>query len=58
MKHVYYPINWMNRWEEYFLAMDTYQKEGKNEHDDAEDATTPIAEMVQNDYEDSIEILK
>ena len=38
--------------------MYTYKKEVKNEHDDAPDATTGIAEMVQNDYENAIEILK
>lgn len=58
IKHIFYPVNWYIRWPEYFEAMDTYQKEGKNEHDDAPDATTGIAEMIQNDYENAIEILK
>lgn len=58
MHHIYFPVNWYIRWSEYFEAMDTYQKEGKNEHDDAQDATTGIAEMIQSDYEDPIEVLK
>lgn len=46
MEHVYYPVNWHDRWPEYFDAMTRYQKEGKNAHDDAPDATTGIAEKV------------
>lgn len=46
MNHVYYPVNWMDRWPEYYNAMNTYQKEGKNKHDDGPDATTGIAEKI------------
>lgn len=46
MQHVYYPANWKNRWPEYHKAMSTYQREGKNKHDDAPDATTGIAEKI------------
>lgn len=46
MNHVYYPINWRDKWPEYYKAMNEYQKEGKNAHDDAPDATTGIAEVV------------
>ena len=46
MEHVYFPINWRDRWPEYHEAMVKYQKEGKNAHDDAPDATTGIAEKV------------
>ena len=46
MDHVYFPVNWRDRWPEYFEAMNKYQKEGKNKHDDAPDATTGIAEKV------------
>ncbi|SDF61532.1 hypothetical protein SPACI_040660 [Sporomusa acidovorans DSM 3132] len=44
MQHVYYPVNWRDRWPEYHDSMIKYQKEGKNKHDDAQDATTGIAE--------------
>ena len=46
MDHVYYPANWRDRWPEYHDAMIKYQKEGKNKHDDAPDATTGIAEKI------------
>ena len=46
MEHVYYPANWKDRWPEYYDAMQRYQREGKNKHDDAPDATTGIAEKM------------
>lgn len=46
MQHVYYPEDWKNRWPEYYKAMLKYQREGKNKHDDAPDATTGIAEKI------------
>lgn len=46
MNHIYYPVNWKDRWPEYYKAMNSYQKEGRNAHDDAPDATTGIAEKV------------
>lgn len=46
MDHIYYPADWRFRWPEYFKAMTEYQKEGKNKHDDAPDATTGIAEKI------------
>ncbi|WP_367569053.1 phage terminase large subunit [Lacrimispora sp.] len=44
MQHIYYPEDWRNRWPEYYNAMNRYQREGQNKHDDAPDATTGIAE--------------
>lgn len=46
MDHVYYPKNWKDRWSDYYNAMVKYQREGKNAHDDAPDATTGIAENI------------
>lgn len=46
MNHIYYPKNWRNRWPEYYNAMAKYQREGKNKHDDAPDATTGVAEKI------------
>ncbi len=46
MEHIYFPVNWNDRFPEYFEAMTKYQKEGRNAHDDAPDATTGIAEKV------------
>lgn len=47
MNHIYFPVNWKDKWPEYYLSMTKYQKEGKNEHDDAQDATTGIAEKIE-----------
>ncbi len=44
--HIYFPANWRDRWPEYYSAMARYQREGKNAHDDAPDATTGIAEQL------------
>src|SRR3712207_3408324 len=46
MDHIYYPANWRDRWPEYYKAMTTYQREGKNKNDDAPDATTGVAEKI------------
>ena len=47
MEHVYFPENWRDRWKDYHEAMSKYQREGKNAHDDAPDATTGIAEKIE-----------
>lgn len=44
MQHIYYPEDWRNRWPDYYNAMNRYQREGQNKHDDAPDATTGVAE--------------
>ncbi len=44
MEHVYFPVNWADKWPEFYKAITTYQKEGKNKHDDAPDVLTGIAE--------------
>jgi len=46
MDHVYFPANWGDRWPEYYKAMHSYLREGKNAHDDAPDATTGVAEVM------------
>lgn len=46
MDHVYFPEGWRNKWPELYQALTTYQKEGKNAHDDAPDALTGIAEKM------------
>ncbi len=46
MNHIYFPVNWKDRFPEYYEVMSKYQKEGKNAYDDAPDATTGIAEKV------------
>ena len=46
MEHVYFPDGWRNRWPELYQNLMTYQREGKNAHDDAQDALTGIAEKI------------
>ena len=46
MDHIYYPINWGIKWPKYYDDMYSYQREGKNEHDDAQDCTTGVAECT------------
>ena len=45
-EHVYYPEDWGNRWSEYYKAMTSFKREGKNKNDDAPDCTTGVAEQV------------
>lgn len=44
MEHIYFPENWRDRYPEAYDHLMKYQKEGKNAHDDIEDALTGIAE--------------
>lgn len=44
--HVYYPDDWATRWPDFYESMVSYQREGKNAHDDAPDAVTGIAETI------------
>lgn len=46
MNHIYFPINWKDKWPDYYKAMNEYQREGQNKNDDAPDATTGVAEFV------------
>jgi predicted phage terminase large subunit-like protein len=44
MNNVYFPVNWEDRFPDFAVAIRTYQKEGKNAHDDAPDALTGVYE--------------
>lgn len=46
MNNLFYPVNFMDRWPDYYKDMKKYQREGKNEHDDAPDCTTGVMELV------------
>jgi len=48
VNNVFFPLNWRDRWPEFYKAVTEYQKEGKNKHDDAADSLTGIAELTQN----------
>ena len=45
-EHIYFPRNWKNRWNDYYMAMKSYQAKGNNKHDDGPDATTGICEKM------------
>lgn len=47
MNKLHFPINWRERWPEYYKDMNKFQRKGKNAHDDAPDATTGLAEIIQ-----------
>lgn len=44
MNNIYFPIDWEDRWPEFADTIRHYQREGKNEHDDAPDALTGVYE--------------
>lgn len=46
MDHIYMPEDWKERWPEFYKALTRYQREGKNEHDDAPDALTGVSEKI------------
>lgn len=48
MDHIYFPRNWVDRFPEFAKAILTYQKEGKNKHDDGPDCLTGVAEKINN----------
>lgn len=45
---IYFPMDWKSRYNEYYRSMKEYQRQGKNEHDDAQDCTTSIAEELDS----------
>ena len=46
--NIYMPIDWKNKWSEFAKDIISYQKEGKNKHDDGPDTLTGIAEKTIN----------
>lgn len=46
--NIYMPVDWKNKWSEFAKDIISYQKEGKNKHDDAPDALTGVAEKTIN----------
>jgi len=46
MEHIYFPVNWKDKWPDFFGAINSYQKEGKNKNDDGPDTLTGIAEKI------------
>lgn len=49
MEQVIMPTDWQQRWPEFAKHVKRYQRKGKNDHDDAEDALTGFVEMINGD---------
>lgn len=49
MDQIIMPKDWENRWPEFAKHVKKYQRKGKNDHDDAEDALTGFVELVNGD---------
>ncbi len=45
-QNCYFPYNWEHNHADFYTALKTYTAQGKNKHDDAPDALTGAAEMV------------
>ena len=46
---VSFPEDWAIRWPEFYEAITSYQREGKNDHDDAPDALTGVVETINEE---------
>jgi predicted phage terminase large subunit-like protein len=46
--HIIMPFNWKNKWPEFYKQLLSYQKKGKNLHDDAPDVLAAIYDAVAN----------
>lgn len=49
INHVFFPQGWNYKYPKFYEHIVTFQKEGKNKHDDAEDCLTGLVEMVAVD---------
>lgn len=45
--NLWFPEDWGQRWPSYETAMTRFLRDGRNQHDDAPDATTGVAERLQ-----------
>lgn len=43
-KNLLFPLNWKDKWPEFYADLRKYQREGKNDHDDAPDCITGVYE--------------
>lgn len=49
MEQVIMPVDWEKRWPEFAKHVKRYQRKGKNDHDDGEDALTGFVEIINGD---------
>lgn len=50
MQNVFFPKGWKQKWSEAYHSLSTYQREGKNKHDDIQDALTGVNETLEKVY--------
>lgn len=55
-KNIFFPLNWKQKFPEFYRQLANYQKKGKNAHDDAPDVLASIYEYMTN--ERKIELIK
>ena len=48
MNSIYFPYDWKYRFPDFYKDVTTYQRTGKNLHDDAEDSLTGVYEKMQS----------
>ena len=49
MDQIIMPADWKKRWPEFARHIEKYQRKGKNDHDDAEDALTGFVEFINGE---------
>lgn len=50
-RNVFFPENWGQQWTDFYIALNTYQREFKNnKHDDGADALTGLCEQVEEGF--------
>lgn len=49
MEQIIMPEDWKQRFPKFYSAMKKYQRKGKNEHDDAPDASTGFVEVINGE---------
>jgi predicted phage terminase large subunit-like protein len=47
-EHIYFPNNWKDRFPEFYQHINSYQRKGKNKHDDGVDVLAGIYDKINN----------
>ena len=51
IEKVLFPVDWHNRWPEFYTDVTEFKKEGKNKYDDAPDTLTQIVEYIDETFQ-------
>jgi len=52
--HIYMPMNWKNRYPEFYKQVMSYQRKGRNAHDDAVDVLASIYEYMTDEVKPEV----